>query len=82
MGAFQALTQEIAMTTASRAMAAGLVPEREIDRKRRAENREEEEERHQADRSLDRGLEGTFPASDPVNVTQPAPTPYDRKPIR
>ena len=27
------------------------------------------------DRALDEGLEETFPASDPVAVTEPAPTP-------
>ena len=28
--------------------------------------------------ALDEGLEETFPASDPVNVTQPAPSKADR----
>jgi len=28
--------------------------------------------------SLDLGLEGTFPASDPVNLAQPAPSKHDR----
>jgi hypothetical protein len=27
-------------------------------------------------------LEDSFPASDPVNVTQPAPSIYDKKPNR
>jgi len=30
------------------------------------------------DAALDEGLEETFPASDPVNVTQPAPSKGDR----
>jgi hypothetical protein len=30
------------------------------------------------EKSLDRGLEESFPASDPVNVAQPAPTKHDR----
>jgi hypothetical protein len=30
--------------------------------------------RDQLERELEEGLEGTFPASDPVSVTQPAPT--------
>ena len=30
------------------------------------------------DDALDEGLEETFPASDPVNVTQPAPSKADR----
>ena len=35
-------------------------------------NREEARQRR-LERSLERGLEDSFPASDPVNVTQPAP---------
>ena len=31
-----------------------------------------------ADSSLERGLEDTFPASDPVNVAQPAPSKHDK----
>lgn len=31
-------------------------------------------EKRQLDEALEEGLEETFPASDPVNVTQPAPT--------
>ena len=30
------------------------------------------------DSSLQQGLEGTFPASDPVNVAQPAPSKHDK----
>ncbi len=30
------------------------------------------------DRALDEGLQETFPGSDPVNVTQPAPSKNDR----
>jgi hypothetical protein len=60
------------------------VSQADIDRKRRQEAREEErdETRRKADKSLDEGLEGTFPASDPVNVTQPAKSPQDKKPAR
>ena len=50
------------------------VSQADIDRKRRQEAREEgasEQSAHRADKSLEAGLEGTFPASDPVNVTQP-----------
>jgi hypothetical protein len=32
----------------------------------------------QADKSLEQGLEDTFPGSDPVNVTQPAPSKQDK----
>jgi len=31
------------------------------------------------DRALDEGLKETFPASDPVNVAQPAPSRQDRR---
>ncbi|HEY6257806.1 MAG TPA: hypothetical protein VIY51_18645 [Xanthobacteraceae bacterium] len=42
-------------------------PERPADRRRRLE------------KSLEQGLEDTFPASDAINVTQPPPTMYDQK---
>ena len=35
-------------------------------------------EKRQLDQALEEGLEETFPASDPVNVTQPAPSKGDR----
>jgi hypothetical protein len=34
-------------------------------------------EKRQLDEALDEGLEETFPGSDPVNVTQPAPSKGD-----
>jgi hypothetical protein len=34
--------------------------------------------KRELDDALEEGLEETFPASDPVNVTQPAPTRGDR----
>jgi hypothetical protein len=34
-------------------------------------------EKRQLDQALDEGLEETFPASDPVNVTQPPPSKAD-----
>jgi hypothetical protein len=60
------------------------VTQHEIEEKRRQEAKEEfrEEQRRKAEKSLDRGLEDSFPASDPPNVTQPAPTPHDKKPKR
>ena len=60
------------------------VTENEIAEKRRREAEEErkEDQRRKAERSLEEGLEDTFPASDPINVTQPAPSPYDKKPKR
>jgi hypothetical protein len=35
-------------------------------------------EKRKLDDALEEGLEETFPASDPVNVTQPAPSKGDR----
>ena len=35
-------------------------------------------EKRRLDQALDEGLEETFPASDPVNVTQPPPSKGDR----
>ena len=34
-------------------------------------------EKRRLDEALEEGLEETFPASDPVNVTQPAPSKED-----
>jgi hypothetical protein len=36
------------------------------------------EEKRRLDDALDEGLEETFPASDPVNVTQPPPSKGDQ----
>ena len=60
------------------------VTENEIAEKRRQEALEEQkaDQRRKAERSLEEGLEDTFPASDPINVTQPAQSKYDRKPKR
>lgn len=72
------------MEDRNRATPNDVVSQMDIDRKRRQEAREEEREerRHLADKSLEQGLEGTFPASDPVNVTQPPKSPEDRRPMR
>lgn len=43
------------------------------------EHRVEEREQRRLEKALDEGLEDSFPASDPVNVTQPPPTRKDRK---
>ena len=42
--------------------------------------RRQEKLERQSGNSLDNALEDTFPASDPVEATQPAPGPKDRKP--
>jgi hypothetical protein len=47
---------------------------RPVDVKKPKENRRGE---HLED-ALEEGLEGTFPGSDPVSVTQPAPSKEDR----
>ena len=47
--------------------------DRAEERRRRAERRKQA-----LDRSLDRGLEDSFPASDPVAVTQPPPSARDK----
>jgi hypothetical protein len=39
---------------------------------------EEIKERQRLERSLEEGLEDTFPASDPINVVQPPPTVEDK----
>jgi hypothetical protein len=43
-----------------------------------AETGPDREEKRRLDDALEEGLEETFPASDPVNVTQPAPSKQDR----
>jgi hypothetical protein len=47
-----------------------------LDEKRK--RNEEIKERQRLERSLEEGLENTFPASDPINVVQPPPTVEDK----
>ena len=58
------------------------VTRNEIEEKRRQEARDEqrEERRCKAESVLDKGLEDSFPASDPPGMTQPPPTAADREP--
>jgi len=42
-----------------------------------AKSKAEENEKRRLDDALEEGLEETFPGSDPVNVTQPAPSKAD-----
>ena len=53
------------------------VTSNEIEEKRRQEARDEqrEERRCKAESVLDKGLEDTFPASDPPSITQPPSKP-------
>jgi hypothetical protein len=48
----------------------------EADGRRRRE--QDASRKRMLDETLDRGLEDTFPGSDPVSVTQPPPSPYDK----
>jgi hypothetical protein len=48
----------------------------DLDGKRRRER--EARQKQKLDDALDRGLEDTFPASDPVSITQPPQSPYDK----
>ena len=60
------------------------VSQNEIEEKRRQERLEEakERQRRKVEQSLEEGLEDTFPASDPINVTQPPPSKLDKRPKR
>lgn len=53
------------------------VVEEELDDKTKRDR--EEVRKRKLERSLEQGLEDSFPASDPINVTQPAPTRRKRK---
>jgi hypothetical protein len=55
------------------------VTQNEIEEARRRQRKDEEKQRRLEERSLEKGLEDTFPASDPVSVTQPPPSVYDKK---
>ena len=45
---------------------------------RDGKRRGQDERRERLDDALERGLEDTFPGSDPVSVTQPPSSPYDK----
>jgi hypothetical protein len=47
---------------------------------KRRQDRERQNEK--LDDALERGLEETFPASDPVSVVQPPPSPRDKREVR
>ena len=46
---------------------------------KRRDDRERQNEK--LDDALERGLEETFPASDPVSVVQPPPSPRDKREV-
>ena len=53
------------------------VAEHELGEKARRDR--DEAQRRRLERSLEAGLEDSFPASDPINVTQPPPSLVDKK---
>ena len=56
------------------------IPKQTVVEEARGDKREREDARkRKLERSLEQGLEDSFPASDPVNVTQPAPTRRDKR---
>lgn len=46
---------------------------------RESKRRDEDKRRERLDDALDRGLEDTFPGSDPVSIIQPPGSVYDRR---
>lgn len=51
----------------------------QIAEKNKIKDREDKNEhKEKLDEALEQGLEDTFPASDPVNLTQPAPSKKDQ----
>lgn len=52
------------------------VTEHQQDEKKRREA--EAAQKQKLEKSLERGLEDSFPGSDPINVTQPPPTRGDK----
>jgi hypothetical protein len=59
----------------------GIPNETEMENEVLEQKRKQEEEarRRRLERSLEEGLEDSFPASDPINVTQPPPSVEDKR---
>jgi hypothetical protein len=49
------------------------------ERNEKARQDREQAKKRKLEESLDQALEDSFPASDPINVTQPAPSVLDKK---
>jgi hypothetical protein len=49
-----------------------------MDKKPSKHKADDEKEKRRLDRALEEGLEESFPASDPINVTQPPPSKEDK----
>ncbi len=67
-----------AMADAWDRQSSGRRRERDEDFEERQRGPTEAEHRKALDEALDAGLEDSFPASDPVSVTQPPRSPYDK----
>ena len=50
----------------------------DADTKPTNDNKTKDPEKKKLDDALNKGLEESFPGSDPVNVTQPAPSKHDQ----
>jgi hypothetical protein len=52
-----------------------------VENQKKKERRQaaEDAKRRRLEKALEEGLEETFPASDPVNVTQPPHSPQDKR---
>ncbi len=55
------------------------VVEDELEEEEKSKRDSDEARKRRLEHSLEQGLEDTFPASDPVNVTQPAPWHREKK---
>jgi hypothetical protein len=55
------------------------IPNDTVAERDREKRDRDEAQKRRLERSLEQGLEDSFPASDPINVVQPAPTVGDRK---
>ena len=53
------------------------VTENEVAQEKR--QNDETDRRRRLEKSLEQGLEDSFPGSDPISVTQPPPSVHDRK---
>jgi hypothetical protein len=53
-------------------------PRSDAGRRGGKHRRPDEEKNKNLDEALEHGLEETFPASDPVSVVQPPPSPHDK----
>jgi hypothetical protein len=50
-----------------------------LEAKRKQTEKDDAERRRRLEKSLEEGLEDSFPASDPINVTQPPPSVQDKR---